>query len=32
LSIHMKIATVKWAAELTHVREISLFGTADLAF
>jgi hypothetical protein len=28
----MKNATVKWAAELMHVREISLFGTADLAF
>ena len=24
--------TVKWAAELTHVQEISLLGTADLAF
>jgi hypothetical protein len=24
--------TVKWAAELAHVREVSLLGTADLAF
>ncbi len=25
-------ASVKWAAELAHVREVSLLGTADLAF
>jgi len=24
--------SVKWAAELAHVREVSLLGTADLAF
>ena len=28
----MTNTSVKWAAELAHVREVSLLGTADLAF
>jgi hypothetical protein len=32
MSDHSKNTAIKWAAELTHVREVSLHGTADLAF
>jgi hypothetical protein len=32
VNTHTRIPPVKWAAELSHVREISLLGTADLIF
>src|SRR3954470_23468112 len=32
LSVRIMNTPVKWAAELTHVREVSLLGTADVAF
>jgi hypothetical protein len=31
-SIRVTSPPVKWVAELTHAREVSLFGTADLSF
>src|SRR5947207_14645228 len=32
VSLRMTDTSVKWAADLAHVREVSLRGTADLAF
>jgi hypothetical protein len=32
LSVRIMNTSIKWAAELAHVREVSLHGTADLAF
>lgn len=32
MSIRVMNTSVKWAAELSHVREVSLLGTADLAY
>jgi hypothetical protein len=32
MSSQQAAAPVKWAAQLAHVREVSLFGTADYAF